>query len=86
MNEPSILPPIFKELIDIADNLDKLTPEVLDGYYAAVGEDESLIPELISVLGPHTFETLIRYFGGHTIKLPKVGDIVARGSSHDSDG
>ena len=85
MPEPSLLPPIFRELIDAADNLEKLTPEVWDSFYGAIGEDESLIPELVCVLGPHTFEVLIQYFGGQTLKLPKAGDIVSRGRSHGTD-
>jgi len=83
MPEPSLLPPIFRELIDAADNLEKLTPEAWESFYSAIGEDENLLPELVCVLGPNTFETLIRYFGGQTLKLPKPGDILRKGKEHD---
>lgn len=78
MAEPFALPAVFKELIDNADNLDSLTEETWEAFYALLATDETLLAELVSVLGPANFVVLVQYFGGQTIKLPKAGEILKK--------
>jgi len=68
---------VFGELIERANKIEQLTDVVMAEYYAAINNDESLIPEVVSILGPNTFELLVKYFGGHTIRIPKSEDILA---------
>lgn len=77
MDDITILPVVFDELIERANKIEQLTDAVMADYYAAINGDESLIPEVISILGPNTFELLVKYFGGHTIQIPKSDDILA---------
>jgi len=77
MDDSNLLPMVFGELIERANKIEQLTDVVMAEYYAAINNDESLIPEVVSILGPNTFELLVKYFGGHTIRIPKSEDILA---------
>jgi hypothetical protein len=39
-------------------------------------EDESFLPELISMLGPDAYTDIAYYFGGSTIRIPQPRDII----------
>jgi hypothetical protein len=78
MLEPFILPPIFVELIENADNLAALDEKTWEEFFCLLGEDETLLPELVAVLGPQNFMVLVQYFGGQTIRLPRAGEILKR--------
>ncbi len=76
MDDLDIVPAIFQDLVSRADNVEKLTPETLEEYFTLVDEDESFVPELISVLGRDTFSVFIRCFGGQSLRIPRAEDIL----------
>jgi hypothetical protein len=76
MNELKLLSPLFYDLIERANKIEALTPELMDEFYAKIGSHESFLPELIAVIGPATFELLVRYYGGESFKIPKADDII----------
>lgn len=70
------IPKLFNTLIGQALKLESITPEVLDAYFANISEDESFVPELVSMVGPPTFLLLIEHFGGCSIPIPKIQDVI----------
>lgn len=77
MENSSILPVVFTELIERVNKIEQLNCSVMSEYYASINSEESLVPELVSLLGPDSFELLVKYLGGYTIRIPKTEDILA---------
>lgn len=76
MKDVLYMPKIFQELITKMDNVDDLTDDQLNAYFGLIAEDTNFIPELVSIIGPDNFKTLVYYLGGNVMKIPKVQDII----------
>jgi len=70
------IPPIFKDLLDQTSKQLSLTPEIMDSYFEYLNDDESFIPELVAIVGPVSFITLIKSLGGQTIQIPRAEEIL----------
>jgi len=53
-----------------------VTPEQVEAYLKQDNIQESFLPEIAHILGTSTFYDFIRWFGGRTIKLPSLTDIL----------
>jgi len=76
MSDSYLVPKLFTDLINQVGLEQELTPEVEQAYFAAIGSDESLLPELACILGPQPFFGLITHLGGQTLKVPRVSDVI----------
>ena len=53
-------------------------------FLVILSTEESLIPELVAILGPQNFVVLVQYFGGHTLAIPKASTILQK-VNNDND-
>ena len=78
MDPENNLPQIFYDMLDKADTADKLTSDIIANYCESIQEEESFLPDLLDVIGPEAFETMVKYHGGQTFYVPGVEEILAK--------
>ena len=78
MDNPNILPPVFGELINLADHVAKIDDKVIEAYCLSLDDDESFVPELIGIIGPMAFQMLVCYYGGQSMRIPFPEEILDR--------
>ena len=78
MDDFSTLPKTFFDLLRKSQALEDIDTKVLEVYFAEIAEDETLIPELVCVIGPGPFMSMVEYFGGMSMTIPKPEDILRR--------
>jgi len=78
MDNPNILPPIFGELISLADKVGQIDENVIEAYCLSLDDDESFMPELVGIIGPMAFQMLVCYYGGQSMRIPCPEDILAK--------
>jgi hypothetical protein len=76
MNDLDIVPAILQDLVDRANSVEQVTPEVLEEYFTLLDNDESFVPELIAMVGRDTFGVFVRCFGGQSLRIPRAEDIL----------
>ena len=70
MDDTNILPPVFGELITLADQIAQTDEKVIEAYCMTLNDEESFVPELVGVIGPMAFRLLVCYYGGQSIRIP----------------
>jgi hypothetical protein len=78
MDPENNLPQIFYDMLDKADVTDKLTSDIIATYCEGIQEDESFLPDLLAVIGPEAFETMVKYHGGQTFHVPRAEEILSK--------
>jgi hypothetical protein len=78
MGDISVVPKILYDLLDQAEALEGLTPEIMWEYLATLNEDESFIPDLVAIVGPSTFALLVKHLSGQAFRVPKPEDILRK--------
>ena len=76
MAENNLVPDIFYSLMDQAEKLDKLDEPMLSKYYELLNDATNFLPELVAIIGPSTFELLVKNYGGRTISIPTADNIL----------
>lgn len=76
MDENSLLPPIFGELIAAVNDIEQVDGAVIEAYCMALDDEESFIPELIGIIGPMAFRMLVCYYGGQSVRVPQAEEIL----------
>jgi len=78
MDPENNLPPVFYDMLDRATVTDKLTSDIVTEYCDIIQEDESFLPDLLSVIGTEAFETMVKYHGGQSFCVPRAEEILAK--------
>ncbi len=82
MDNLNILPPIFGELIALADQVAQIDAKVIESYCLSLDDEESFMPELVGIIGPMALQMLVCYYGGQTIRIPLPEDILGKLKEH----
>ena len=68
-----------KALVDLVTHLDKadaITPEMVHQYAQLTATQESLIPDLIDLIGEKHFWAVVTHLGGNVLRIPKPQDVL----------
>lgn len=78
MDPENNLPQIFYDMLDRSSIVDKLTVDTIAQYCACIQEEENFLPDLLSIVGPEAFESMIKYHGGQHFYVPRAEEVIAK--------
>jgi hypothetical protein len=78
MEPENNLPQVFYDMLDRATVSDKLNQDIIEEYCSRIQGDENFLPDLLSIVGPEAFETMVKYHGGQHFCVPRAAEVIAK--------
>jgi hypothetical protein len=78
MEPENSLPQIFYDMLDRATITDKLNPDIITKYCDCIQEEESFLPDFLSIVGSEAFEIMVKYHGGQHFYVPRADEVLTK--------
>jgi hypothetical protein len=83
MEPENNLPQVFYDMLDRVNISDKLNQDIITEYCTHIQGDETFLPDLLSIVGPEAFESMVRYHGGQYFYVPRADEVLTKVSQNE---